>query len=112
MLLYKIKRAYKIMEKIKVKLFQCLLNQLQNCVYYVLNNCAKNAESIIDFLKKVDSDFNIMIGVINCLLIRKEDIFEQTFKTTNEHPIIYCYQVGWEMVKHYFNQLKDKIIAK
>ena len=100
------------MEKIKAKLFQYLLNQLQDCVYYVLNNCAENTQSIIDFLKKVESDFNIMVGVINCLTIRKEDIFEQAFKTTDEHPIIYCYQVGWEMVKHYFNQLKDKIITK
>ena len=100
------------MEKIKAKLFQYLLNQLQDCVYYVLNNCAENTQSIIDFLKKVESDFSVMVGVINCLTIRKEDIFEQAFKTTDEHPIIYCYQVGWEMVKHYFNQLKDKIITK
>ena len=91
---YKLKGAYKIMEKIKVKLFQYLLNQLQGCIYYALNSCDENTQSIIGFLKKVESDFNIMVGVINCLVIRKEDIFEQAFKITDEHPIIYCYQVG------------------
>ena len=82
------------MEKIKRKLYQYLLNQLQDCVYYVLNNCDESTQSIIDFLKKVESDFNIMVGVINCLLIRKEDIFDEAFKTIDEHPIIYCYGVG------------------
>ena len=98
------------MEKIKIKLYEYVLNQLQNCVYYALNQCEENTQSIIDFLKKVESDFNIMVGVINCLTIRKEDIFEQAFKTTNEHPIIYSYEVGWKMIKHYFNELKKLVL--
>ena len=100
------------MEKIKAKLYQYILNQLQDCVYYVLNNCAENTQSIIAFLKKVESDLNTMAGVINCLLLRKEDIFNEAFKIIDEHPIIYCYEVGWKMIKHYFSQLKDKIITK
>ena len=99
------------MEKIKAKLYQYLLSQLQNCVCYALNNCTENMQSIIDFLRKVESDFNIMVGVINCLAIRKEDIFERAFQITDNHPIIYCCKTGWEMIKHYFNQLKDKIIT-
>ena len=93
-LFVQIKRGVKIMEEIKRNLYQYLLNQLQECVHYALNNCAKNTQNIIDFLKKVESDFNIMAGVINCLLLRKEDFFNKAFKIIDEHPIIYCYSIG------------------
>lgn len=99
------------MKEIKSKLYQYMFNQLQNCVYYVLKQCEESTQSIIDFLKKVESDFNIMVGVINCLTIRKEDIFDKAFKAIDNHPIIYCNGVGWKMIKHYFNQLKDLVIS-
>lgn len=98
------------MEKIKSKLYQYMLNQLQQCLYFILNRC-ENEQEAIEVLKRVNSDFNILIGVVNCLLIRKEDIFEETFTILANHPIIYCNEVGWKMVKHYFNELKKVIIG-
>ena len=88
-----IKGVYKIMEQIKRKLYQYMLNQLQACLYFALNRC-ENEQETIEVLKKANSDFNILIGVVNCLTIRKEDIFEQTFSITANHPIIYCNEVG------------------
>lgn len=98
------------MEKAKRKLYQYVLNQLQDCVYYVLNQCEQNTQSIIDFLKKVESDFNIMVGVINCLTIKQEDILEEAFSIVDNHPIIYSNETGWKMIKHYFNELKELVL--
>lgn len=89
--------------------YSVLLYQHQVCVKRILevNN---GFETIIKSeVEKLNEDIIRFRRVINELTLDKDDTLEKEFQDEENHPIIYLYKRGWEIVKDYYKKLKEVV---
>ncbi len=89
--------------------YSVLLYQYQVCVKQILevNN---GFETIIKSeVEKLNEDITKFRIVINELMLDKTDTLEEEFQDEENHPIIYLDKKRWEILKSYYQKLKEAV---